>query len=430
MSAPPTQSLVLSFENARRMVEQHALHVAPRANEEVDLLHAAGRILAKPITADRDIPPFPRSTRDGYAVCAADLAQLPAKLKVIGEIKAGPLQLPSALHRGETCSIMTGAPVPPGSDAVVMVEYTSQQGDSVEITKAVAPGENIVPQAAEAKRGSLLLDPGTRLNEAGIALAASVGRSRLHVFVRPRVAILTTGDEIVEVDAEVGPAQIRNSNTYSLAVQVHESGGDPVLLPIAPDEPRRLRQLIEQGLQSDLLIMTGGVSMGRYDLVEQVLAELQAEFFFTGAKIQPGRPVVFGRVKCGAGGPARQGASTPLTSAPLPHKYFFGLPGNPVSTMVTFELFARPMLEALTGASPRPLTFLHARLKSDIHVKTGVKRFLPAILSGDYEDAQAELVPWQGSGDIAARANCYIVIPPDREHILASEWVAVMLRQK
>ena len=430
MAAPPAQSLLLSFEDARRLVEQHAAQVHPGAEETQDLLHAAGRVLAEPITADRDIPPFPRATRDGYAVRTADLATLPAKLRVIGEIKAGPLpgHVPSTLNRGEAFSIMTGAPVPPGPDAVVMVEYTSLQGDSVEITKSVTPGENIVAQGAEAKRGSLLLDRGTWLNEAAIALAASVGRSRLHVFVRPRVAVLTTGDEIVEVDAELGPTQIRNSNSYSLAAQIQEAGGEPVLLPIAPDEPRRLRQLIEQGLQSDLLIMTGGVSMGRYDLVEQVLAERQAEFFFTGAKIQPGRPAVFGRVpysSCGAGALAREGAS-----APLSHKYFFGLPGNPVSTMVTFELFARPMLEALAGMSPRPLTFLHVRLKSEIHIKTGLKRFLPAILSGAYEESQAELVPWQGSGDIAARAraNCYIVIPPDREHILAGEWVAVMLR--
>jgi molybdopterin molybdotransferase len=430
MPPPPTQSLILSFEDARRAVEQHAAQAVPGAEETLDLLRAAGRVLAEPIAADRDIPPFPRSTRDGYAVRAADLATLPSKLKVIGEIKAGPLpgHVPSTLNRGEAFSIMTGAPVPPGPDAVVMVEYTSLQGDSVEITKSVTPGENIVAQGAEAKRGSLLLDRGTWLNEAAIALAASVGRSRLQVFVRPRVAVLTTGDEIVEVEAELGPTQIRNSNSYSLAAQIQEAGGEPVLLPIAPDEPRRLRQLIEQGLQSDLLIMTGGVSMGRYDLVEQVLAERQAEFFFTGAKIQPGRPAVFGRVpysSCGAGALAREGAS-----APLSHKYFFGLPGNPVSTMVTFELFARPMLEALAGMSPRPLTFLHVRLKSEIHIKTGLKRFLPAILSGAYEESQAELVPWQGSGDIAARAraNCYIVIPPDREHILAGEWVAVMLR--
>jgi molybdopterin molybdotransferase len=426
MPAPPTRSLVLTFEDARRVVEDHASRLAPGAQETADLLHAAGRILAEPIAADRDIPPFPRSTRDGYAVRSADLSKLPAKLAVMGEIKAGPLQAPSALNQGEAFSIMTGAPVPPGADSVVMVEYTSQHGDSVEIAKGIAPGENIVHQGAEAKHGSLLIGRGTRLDEAAIALAASVGKSRLQVSVRPRIAVLTTGDEIVELDAAPGPTQIRNSNSYSLAAQIQEAGGDPVLLPIAPDEPRRLRQLIEQGLQSDLLLMTGGVSMGRYDLVEQVLAEMQAEFFFTGAKIQPGRPVVFGRVdSCGAGTHARAGAS-----APAPYKYFFGLPGNPVSTMVTFELFARPMLEALAGMSPRQLSFLHARLKSGIRVKTGLKRFLPAILSGAYEESQVELVPWQGSGDIAARsrANCYIVIPPDREQILAAEWVAVMLR--
>jgi molybdopterin molybdotransferase len=170
-----------------------------------------------------------------------------------------------------------------------------------------------------------------------------------------------------------------------------------------------------------LLLMTGGVSMGRYDLVEQVLTEMKAEFFFTGAKIQPGRPVVFGRVSCGA---ARGISAEPS------HKYFFGLPGNPVSTMVTFALFARPLLEALAGMSPRPLAFLHARLKSEIRVKPGLKRFLPAILSGQYENSQAELVSWHGSGDIAsiARSNCLMVIPPDREHVLAGEWVAVMLR--
>jgi molybdopterin molybdotransferase len=433
MAAPPIHSLVFTFEEARRIVEDQAARLASVATATADLLHAAGRVLAEPITADRDIPPFARSTRDGYAVRAADLVTLPAKLKVIGEIKAGPLQPPSPLNRAQAFSIMTGAPVPPGADAVVMVEYTSQQGDSVEIKRGVTSGENIVAQGAEARRGSLLLDRGTRLNEADIALAASVGKSQLKVFGRPRVAVLTTGDEIVEVNAEPGPTQIRNSNSYSLAVQIQQAGGEPVLLPVAPDEPHRLRQLIEEGLQSDLLIMTGGVSMGRYDLVEQVLSDMQAEFFFTGAKIQPGRPVVFGRVgSCGAGAPAREGAPAPVLplSSASSHKYFFGLPGNPVSTMVTFELFARPILEALAGMRPHPLTFLHARLKSDIHTKTGLKRFLPALLSGQFEDSQVELVSWQGSGDIAARArsNCYVVIPPDREHIKAGDWIAVMPR--
>ena len=420
MAAPPPLSLILPFEDARRVVAQHASQAVPSRVETVDLLHATGRNLAEQITADRDLPPFPRSTRDGYAVRAADLTKLPVTLRVLGEIKAGPSPARPAIKSGEAYAIMTGAPVPDGADAVVMVEYSSQNGDSAEITKTVTREENVVAQGAEAKRDSLLLDRGTRLNESAIALAASVGKSKLNVFVRPRVAVLTTGDEIVAVDAEIGPAQIRNSNSYSLAAQIQQAGGEPVLLPIAPDEPRRLRQLIEQGLQCALLIMTGGVSMGRYDLVEQVLAELKADFFFTGAKIQPGRPVVFGRVSrhAASASPERQS-----------HTYFFGLPGNPVSTMVTFELFARPMLEALAGMSLGPLAFLHARLKSEIKVKSGLTRFLPAIFSGEYANTQVELVPWQGSGDIAARvrSNCYVVIPPDREQIAAGEWVAVML---
>jgi molybdopterin molybdotransferase len=411
---------VLSFEDARRTVEQQAFQVSQPKTESVDLLSAAGRVLAEPIRADRNLPPFPRSTRDGYAVCAADLALVPATLDVIGEIKAGESleNIPKHIASGQTASIMTGAPVPAGADAVVMVEYTVQQGKRVEITRGITRGENVVPAGAEAKQGSVLVERGVRLNDAAIALAATAGQSRVQVYKRPQVAVLTTGDEIVSIDATPGPTQIRNSNSYSLAVQIRNAGGEPVLLPIAPDEPRKLRALIEEGLKSDLLLMTGGVSMGRYDLVEQVLEEMKAEFFFTGAKIQPGRPVVFG--KCGAGAPAHENTGT----------YFFGLPGNPVSTMVTFELFARPMLEALAGLAPRKLQFTYAKLKSEIRVKAGLKRFLPAILSGEFEASQLELVPWQGSGDIAAiaQANCYIVIPSDRDRIPAGEFVAILSR--
>jgi molybdopterin molybdotransferase len=205
-------------------------------------------------------------------------------------------------------------------------------------------------------------------------------------------------------------------------------------LEIAPDEPQRLRELILEGLRCDLLLLTGGVSMGKYDLVEQVLAELKAEFYFTGAEIQPGRPVVFGSCECDIRAPGGSTTSVDKRAvAPAPHNkeiYFFGLPGNPVSTMVTFELFARPMIEALAGMAPQPLVFVRARLKSEIRTKTGLKRFLPAVLSGEFENAEVELARWQGSGDIAAlaRANCYVVIPPDRERIEAGEWVALLMR--
>ena len=415
MSAAP----VLSFEDACRMVDEQAALVLARnvviGTESANLLAASGRVLAEPVAADRDLPPFPRSTRDGYAVRSADLSQLPATLQVIGEIKAGERfdQIPADLGSGQTASIMTGAPVPAGADAVVMIEYTSLQGKRVEITRSVLTGENIVPRGAEARQGATLLDRGLRLNAPAIALAASAGKSRLQVYQRPRVAVLTTGDEIVSVDATPGPTQIRNSNSHSLAAQIQQAGGEPVVLPVAPDERQELRRLIDEGLKSDLLLLTGGVSMGRYDLVEQVLSEMHAEFFFTGAKIQPGRPVVFGKCSPNSG---------------KPHTYFFGLPGNPVSTMVTFELFARPMLEALAGQSARQRQFLHARMKKELHIKTGLKRFLPAILSGEFEYPEVELVRWQGSGDIAAtaRGNCYIVIPADRESFAVGDSVAVM----
>jgi molybdopterin molybdotransferase len=214
--------------------------------------------------------------------------------------------------------------------------------------------------------------------------------------------------------------QIRNSNSYSLAAQIATAGGEPVLLPIAPDEPVRLRELLMEAFDCDFVVITGGVSMGKYDLVEQELSALKAEFIFTGAKIQPGKPIVFGRVRCGA----REGSSE------YPTKYFFGLPGNPISTMVTFELFAKVLLQALAGIAPTPLTFSHARLKKPIQTKTGLTRFLPANLSGEFENAAVELVAWQGSGDIAAltRSNCYLVVSPDRERMDVGEWVPVLMR--
>lgn len=411
MPSAPTQATILSFEDARHTVEQHAKSVRPAKVERVALLGAARRVLSEPVHADRDLPPFSRAARDGYAVRAADLARTPTTLEIVAEIKAGapPEDIPTTIKPGQAAAIMTGAAAPPGADAVVMVEYTTRNRTQVEITKSVKPGENIVPTGSEAHQGDLLLPSGTLLDEAAMAVAATIGMIQVPVYGRPRVAIVSTGDEVVPIEAQPGTTQIRNSNSYSLAAQVQAAGAVPVLLPIAPDEPKRLRQIIEQGLQADLLLLAGGVSMGKYDLVEQVLADLNAEFFFTGAQIQPGRPIVFGRT---------------------PEKYFFGLPGNPVSTMVTFELFVRPFIDGLSGRSPRKLVFLRALLKSEIKTKTGLKRFLPAVLSGEFDLAEVELAGWHGSGDVAstARANCYLVIPPDRERIPAGEWVPVLPR--
>jgi molybdopterin molybdotransferase len=379
------------------------------------VLSALGRVLAEDIHADRDLPPFARATRDGYAVRAADLTKVPARLKVIGQIKAGSSLPENVKMTSGTCAeIMTGAPVPSGADAVIMVEYTSEalgaDAGSVTINRTVSAGENIVPRGSEATSGQRLLSKGTRLNHAHMAVATSVGKPQLRMHKKPRIAILSTGDEVVDVTAVPGPYQIRNSNSFSLAAQIIAAGGEPVQLPIAPDESARLRELIIEGLNADLLLLSGGVSMGKYDLVEQVLRDLGSEFFFTGAKLQPGKPVVFGRAGKAA-------------------KYFLGLPGNPISTMVTFQLFACPLIDALCGALPAPLIFAKARLTADFRTKPGLTRFLPAILSGPHSEPQVELIRWQGSGDIVSmsKSNCLLVIPPEKESIAAGELVSVLL---
>jgi len=407
---------MLSFEQARHVVEEHASRLRPPRKEGLSLVESIGRVLAEPVVADRDFPPFARATRDGYAVRAADLSSLPARLAIVGEIKAG-ADVTVQVESGQAAAIMTGAPVPAGADSVVMVEYTSLQGDRVEIRRGIAVGENIVAQGAEAKLGERLLSPGVRLDAAAIALASSAGKSQPLVYVKPRVAVLATGDEGVDVDVAPAPPHIRNSNSYSFAAQIQAAGGEPLLLPIAPDEPARLRELISDASNADLLLLSGGVSAGRYDFVEQVLGGLKAEFFFTGAQIQPGRPVVFGRLP----GSANRDSDG---------RYFFGLPGNPVSTMVTFELFVKPVVEALAGMTPAKLVFLQAKLKSEVKTRTGLRRFLPAVLSGEFDQGEVELLPWHGSGDMAAtaRANCYVVITPDRGRIAAGEWVPVLLR--
>ncbi|MFZ0286045.1 MAG: molybdopterin molybdenumtransferase MoeA, partial [Terriglobales bacterium] len=210
----------MSFEDARHSVEEHAAQLRPHGKELVELLESAGQVLAEVVPADRNFPPFPRATRDGYAVRAADLAQLPAKLRVIGEIKAGAPGVALTVNAGEAAAIMTGAPAPVGADAVVMVEYASRNGEKVEISKGIMAGDNIVPVGAEAKRGDRLLVPGMKLDHAAIAVAASAGRLHLLVYSKPRVAVLSTGDELVDVDVPPTPHQIRNSNSYSLAAQI------------------------------------------------------------------------------------------------------------------------------------------------------------------------------------------------------------------
>jgi molybdopterin molybdotransferase len=446
MSSSAQSAGVLSFEQALDTVLKYCREIAPPSSEQVALLQATGRILAQPILADRDFPPFPRSTRDGYAVRAADVKDTPASLRVVGQIKAG-AAFDRGIASGEAAEIMTGAVVPEGADAVVMIEHTSPANTSgqagVVVQRAVVRGENVVAAGAEARAGQEIVPQGVRLGPAQIAMAAAAGQAKLRVYRRPHVAILATGDELVDIAKNPGPSQIRNSNSYSLAAQVATRGGEAMRLPVAPDEPRKLATLIHAGLGADMLLVSGGVSMGKFDLVEAALKDLGAEFFFTGALIQPGRPVVFGQIEFpgsnnGSGKVRRAQDPGPIgneSAHPVRRIPFFGLPGNPVSAMVCFELFARPVLEALGGAMPTRLPVAKARLRNAVKTKTGLTRFLPAIISSASPagvfDPEVETVPWQGSGDLlaSARANCYLVVPPDRDSLAAGEMASVMMRQ-
>lgn len=393
----------LSFLDARATVLREVYaHRATPPTEDAALAACGGRILGENIPADRDYPAFNRSVRDGFALRAGDV---PGRIRIVGEVRAGET-FAGLLRKGEAVEIMTGAPVPEGADAVVMIEHCTRHDDgTVETDRIVAIGQNIAPAACEARAGEVILKPGTRIDYTAVAWLATIGRNAAAVCVRPRVAILATGDEIVGVSQSPAKHQIRNSNTYSLAAQVRRAGGDPVILPVARDNKEDTRNLIQRGLEADLLLLSGGVSAGKYDLVEPVFAELGAEFYFDRVLIQPGQPLVFGR--------ARQ-------------KFFFGLPGNPASTMVTFELFARAALELLAGAADAPLPLTLARLTRPFHHKAGLTRFLPASISC------TEVTPldWKGSGDVPAlcRANAFLVADADQPDYSAGDLIPVLLK--
>jgi molybdopterin molybdotransferase len=416
---------VLRFEEAMGVVLAEAGGLASAGGvEAVELLEARGRVLAERVVADRDQPPFDRSTRDGYAVRTQDVS---AGLKVVGAVRAGESWRGEALREGEAIEIMTGAPLPAGADAVLMVEHADLVGDVLQVHEGreLREGENVVARGAEAKNGDGLLPVGRVLDAAEIAVAASCGAARVKVFARPRVAIVATGDELVELDAEPREWEIRNSNSYALQALVAEAGGDGRRLAIARDTRADLEERIAQGSMWDMLVLSGGVSMGKYDLVEEVLGEYGAEFFFTGAKIQPGKPVVFGRL------PKRGVVGEPLKSAWAGEwTYFFGLPGNPVSTQVCFHLFVAPMLRALAGRTDVAPRFVEARLAEDVKGGARVTRFLPAEIVSAWDGVSVRVVGWQGSGDVAAnaRGNCYAVLPSGVEGFRAGETVRVLLR--
>jgi molybdopterin molybdotransferase len=394
----------LTFSEARETVLRTVRAAQPNpTSEEIALDAAAGRVLAENVAADRDVPALARSVRDGYAVRAIDL---PGSLAVIGQVRAGE-RFEGSVGPGQAVEIMTGAPLPNGADAVVMVEYTRRENGNVRIDRAAEPHQFINPQGCEAVAREIVLHTGKRLDYADAAMLAAFGRSRVKVFAKPVVAIIPTGDEIVEVDETPAEFQIRNSNVYSLAAQVARSGGVPRVLPVARDREDHTRELVERGLETDLLLLSGGVSAGKFDVVEAALAATGAEFYFDRVLIQPGQPLVFGRAR---------------------NRFFFGLPGNPSSTMVTFEIFARTALELLGGEREPALFMPFARLTRDFRHRIGLTRFLPARLNVD--GSEVTPVEWHGSGDIPAltRANAYLVADPDRAEYARGDWIRVLLK--
>ncbi len=411
---------LLSYSEAATLVASYARRLSPSRLEleRVELASASRRVLAEPIVADRDQPPFARSTRDGFA-CRTAEATTQEFLRVAGMTHAGEAPA-NPLPAGAAWEIMTGAPVPGEADAVVMIEHVERNGGRVRLVadRKVKAGDNVVAKGAQAGRGDVLVAAGVTMGPAQIALAAACGCAELAVYRRPRVAILTTGDELVPVDREPGPGQIRNSNAPMLAALVTAAGGEPRVLPTAADTAEALDSALRNAKDADLLLISGGVSAGRFDLVEPALARLGATFHFTGVRIQPGKPLVFGEALRDA-------------KATLP---FFGLPGNPISSAATFLLFAAPMLASLAGAQEIGPRFGAAQLvrDTDRNAKKGLTRFLPAwceSAAGLERSPQVATVPWHGSGDLPAfaRSNCFVVVPEEKATLDAGTMVRILM---
>jgi molybdopterin molybdotransferase len=403
--------------------DEAALRVAERAQsmaltrpqtETVSLAEAAGRVLAGNLRADRAMPSFPRSTRDGFACLAAE-ASSHEFLFVAGSIRAGD---PPAgpLPPASVWEIMTGAAVPPGADAVAMLEHVEHADGKVRLVppRNLEPGENVVAEGAEAQAGDEIIPAGTRLSASQIAAAATCGYATIEVYNKPRVAILTTGDELVAVDEEPGLGKIRNSNAPMVAALVRQAGGDPWILPTAGDNAEWIEAALREAIQADMVLVSGGVSAGKFDLVEPALARLGTKVHFTGVRIQPGKPLVFGEAPGGD------------TAVPV-----FGLPGNPISSAATFLLFAAPVLSALGGTGEVRPRFSVAVLTREVKGNPNLTRFVPSAcafhpLSG--ANPEVAPVPWHGSGDLAAfaRANCFVVVPEGIDKLSPGDLVRIL----
>ena len=360
--------------------------------ESVPLRDSVRRILREDVLSDADSPPFDKAIRDGFAVRVEDLDSIPVVLSVAGESRAG-LAADVTVESGQCCEIMTGAPLPAGSNAVVMVENTERVSpNSVRILRGVRENEGLLRRGAEARQGELILRSGRRIGLADLGLLAGNGKSTVLVSAKPSVAVIATGDELVEVEETPKPDQIRNSNSYTICAQVEEAGARPTALGIARDDLDDLRRKICQGLEEDILIVSGGVSVGKYDLVEKVFAEFGVEVLFDKIAMKPGKPTVFGH----------RGQT-----------YVFGLPGNPISTMVAFHMFVRPLILFLLKAENTAPKVLEAKLEAPAKCDPERAALVPALVRFDGGQYWIRPAPWKGSSDLVglSRANALIMIP-------------------
>jgi molybdopterin molybdotransferase len=397
---------MIPVERALQIVLEHTPSLPAEA---VALEAALGRVLAEDVASDVDMPPFDRSAMDGYALRAEDVVALPAVLEVVGQVRAG-YAPDRTVRAGEAVEIMTGAPVPGGATAVQPLEKTRklEAGRRVSIEEPVAAGAHIAPRASEVRRGDVVLGRGERLGPAGLAVLAAAGRAHVRVGRRPRVALLVTGDELVAVDAVPGPGQIRNSNEYAVAAQARQAGAEVRSLGVVPDDAGRIAAAVGTGLEADVLVASGGVSEGAYDLVEPALARLGVEVLFDRVAIKPGAPLVFGR----------RGATL-----------VFGLPGNPVSAQVTFDVFVRAALLRMQGARNVARPLLEAELLAPLRNRSGRKNHLPVVLRHEGGRLVAAPLSSKGSADVVAhaRANALAVLDAERTSAAAGERVPVMI---
>jgi molybdopterin molybdotransferase len=394
-------------------VEQAQAEILGRARalpaERVDILDALGRVLAEPIRSTRRIPPWPNSSMDGYAVRAAD-ARPAVTLRVVDRVIAG--SLPSrAVGAGEAARIFTGAPMPPGADAVVPQEDVDARDGIIALRGAVEPGAYVRPAGEDVREGDLVLEPGRPIGPPEIGILATLGRTQVTVGRRPRVAVLSTGNELADLGTEPTPAQIPNSNTYSLMAQILETGGLPINLGVAPDRLEAIAERVARGAEADVLVTSAGVSVGELDLVREALVGAGAELHLWKVDMRPGKPITFGSLKEG--------------------RPVFGLPGNPVSAMVTFELFVRPMLLAMQGRRGPSRAMVRATALAPIVNRGSRRGYLRVVLENRDGGLGARLTGEQGSGILRSMvsADGLAVLPGDTSVAVGEPVDVIVLRE-